>query len=59
MREYLYIDDVEVNSLLAQENKGITTSKTITESNSTSSNHSTTVGGEAKGGGEGRIPFFG
>lgn len=58
MREYLYIDDVEVNSLLAQENKGITTSKTVTESNSTSSNHSTTVGGEAKGGGEGRIPFL-
>lgn len=34
MREYLYIDDVEINSLLAQQNKGVTTSKTVTESNS-------------------------
>lgn len=58
MREYLYIDDIEINSLLAQQNKGITTSKTITESNSNASNHSATAGGEAKGGGEGKIPFL-
>lgn len=58
MREYLYIDDVEINSLLAQQNKGITTSKTTTESNANTSNHSTVVGGEVKGGGEGKIPFL-
>lgn len=58
MREYLYIDDVEINSLLAQQNKGITTSKMITESNSNTSNHSVATGVEAKGGGEGKIPFL-
>lgn len=58
MREYLYIDNVEINSLLAQQNKGITTSKTTTESNSNTSNRSETIGGEAKGGGEGKIPFL-
>lgn len=58
MREYLYIDDVEINSLLAQQNKGVTTGKTITESNSNTLSHSTTTGGETKGGGEGKIPFL-
>ncbi|MCP9317504.1 hypothetical protein QFX17_08430 [Lactobacillus helveticus] len=58
MREYLYIDDVEINSLLAQQNKGVTTSKTVTESNSNTLSHSTTTGGEASGGGEGKIPFL-
>lgn len=58
MREYLYIDDVEINSLLAQQNKGITTSKIVTESNSNASNNSVTTGGDAKGGGEGKIPFL-
>lgn len=58
MREYLYIDDVEINSLLAQQNKGVTTGKTITESNSNTLHHSTTTGGEAEGGGEGKLPFL-
>lgn len=58
MREYLYIDDVEINSLLAQQNKGVTTSKTITESNSNTLSHSSTTGGKASGGGEGKIPFL-
>lgn len=58
MREYLYIDDVEINSLLAQQNKGITTNKTTTESNASTSNHSAATGVEVKGGGEGKIPFL-
>lgn len=58
MREYLYIDDVEINSLLAQKNKGIATSKTVTESNASTSSHSTTTGAKISGGGEGKIPFL-
>lgn len=58
LREYLYIDQLEINSLLAQFNKGLKTNESKTEGSNNSASKSHTLSGESKTAGKVGLPFL-
>lgn len=58
LREYVYIDQLEINSLLAQYNKGLKTQETKSEGSSSSASKSHKINGESKTSGKFGVPFL-
>lgn len=58
LREYVYIDQLEINSLLAQFNKGLKTQETKSESSNSSASKSYRTNGESKTSGKFGVPVL-
>lgn len=58
LREYIYIDQLEINSLLAQYNKGLKTEETKSEGSNSSASKSYRTNGESKTSGKFGVPVL-